>query len=596
MNQLCCVAPPAPALLHRIVAGQERLRSAAPATAALDAALSRAVPGGVEPLDLATLAVLLGRSPATRAHATPGPPRPVTGDRRALVLLADFADRPASTGQTHFVDLLFSVATHPTGSLRDYYREASYRKLDLDGLVSGNAGQTRGWYRAPEPKAFYAGAGFGFGGYPNNSQRLVEHLISEAAPYVDFSDYDANGDGVVDALIIVAAGSGAEVTGRRDDFWSHTWALPEPIRLDGVTVSQYSLVPEDSKIGVLAHEMGHALLGWPDLYDTDYSSAGTGNWDLMSYGTWNAGGERPAHPGGYCKLKAGWIAPATVANGSRRIELAPYATHAAAYRQPIAASDDEYFLLTNRQPIGFDANLPGGGLVIEHVDEGRPGNADENHYLVDVEQCDGRRDLNLRLNLGDAADTFPAPGRDAFTADTKPNSRGYTGDESGLSVTAVKRTGASVSALVTVGGAERMSSILGSWELTVDWGNDGVSLPAGRLAFHSDGSWAYRGGGGRWVQVDGGVLWTFDGVPGLVYSGSVTSGSVAGVMGYAAPPPNPGSGSFYLLRAPVRSTPAQPSTVAPAAVAVPVSDLSRGQVGNGRAAGELADLVTSPPG
>ena len=34
-----------------------------------------------------------------------------------------------------------------------------------------------------------------------------------------------------------------------------------------------------------AHELGHLLFGFPDLYDTDYSSEGIGNWCLMAGGT-----------------------------------------------------------------------------------------------------------------------------------------------------------------------------------------------------------------------------------------------------------------------------------------------------------------------
>ncbi len=39
--------------------------------------------------------------------------------------------------------------------------------------------------------------------------------------------------------------------------------------------------------GVFAHEMGHAAFGLPDLYDTDNSSEGLGNWSLMAGGSWN---------------------------------------------------------------------------------------------------------------------------------------------------------------------------------------------------------------------------------------------------------------------------------------------------------------------
>lgn len=73
-------------------------------------------------------------------------------------------------------------------------------------------------------------------------------------------------------------------------------------------------IPDDAKIGVSAHEIGHlreslpatlrvtyrsnqiTVFGWPDLYDTDGSSKGIGGWCLMSYGSWGGGGDRPVHP------------------------------------------------------------------------------------------------------------------------------------------------------------------------------------------------------------------------------------------------------------------------------------------------------------
>ena len=79
---------------------------------------------------------------------------------------------------------------------------------------------------------------------------------------------------------------------------------------DGVTINRYFMAPEDGRVGVMAHELGHLLMGWPDLYDTDYTSAGTGGWDLMAGGSWNGGGVYgPAHPTCWCK---------TARNGSAR--------------------------------------------------------------------------------------------------------------------------------------------------------------------------------------------------------------------------------------------------------------------------------------
>ena len=67
-------------------------------------------------------------------------------------------------------------------------------------------------------------------------------------------------------------------------------------------------MPEDCKIGVCAHELGHLLFGWPDLYDIDNSSSGLGEWCLMAGGSWNGYlGDIPAHPSAWCKADQGWV-------------------------------------------------------------------------------------------------------------------------------------------------------------------------------------------------------------------------------------------------------------------------------------------------
>jgi hypothetical protein len=49
------------------------------------------------------------------------------------------------------------------------------------------------------------------------------------------------------------------------------------------------------------------------------------------------------------------------------------------------------------------------------------------------------------------------------------------------------------------------------------------------------------------VQVGGIVMWNVGNAPGLIYTGTITRGSATGAMGYAAPAPNPGWGSFLLV-------------------------------------------------
>ena len=440
-----CVMPPAPELEDRIIAAKALFEAGRD--------LSEA---GDDALDPREFMLIMSRPAKTRPDTlvnAKSDAAPVLGSRRAIVLLVDFSDAPATQTQAHFNDLLFSTGTYATGSMRDFYREASYGKLDMVGQVAGAGGPTAGWFRAPRPKSYYTNGNYGFGTHPQNAQRLVEDVLALADGHVNFSTFDNDGDGTIEALVLICAGTGAEQSGNTNDLWSHKWGITPQIR-DGKTISTYFMAPEDGRVGVMAHELGHLLLGWPDLYDTDYSSAGTGRWDLMAGGSWNGGGDRPAHPTAWCKSRVGWVSPTVLWNATQSVTIPPYETNAVAYKLPIgSASSSEYFLVSNRQQTGFDTALPGEGLIIEHVDDAKNNNTDENHYLVDIEQADGRRDLNLNANRGDATDAYPTGTATSFTGTTTPNSNAYAGTASNISVTQIARAGDSVTADVNVGGA-----------------------------------------------------------------------------------------------------------------------------------------------
>jgi immune inhibitor A len=442
--QPACVMPLNPDLQDRVVNSRRRLRAGDLLPDQPDEQL----------LDLDSLVKILTRPARTRPDTLSAPKAnlaPTVGTRRVVVLLVDFSDAVAQEPPQHYLDLLFSQGTYATGSMRDYYAEVSYGSLDVDGTVNGSGGPTPGWYRAPQPKTYYTNGDFGFSNYPQNAQRLVEDVLDLAAGDVTFSDYDGDGDGAVEALVLICAGAGAEETGNKDDIWSHKWEIEPQVR-DGVTLSRYFMAPENGRVGVMAHELGHLLMGWPDLYDTDYSSAGTGVWDLMAAGSWNGRGDVPAHPTAWCKLQAGWITPTTVSGGEQDVTLEPYEYAAQAVKLPIgSATATEYFLLSNRQQVDFDVELPGAGLLIEHCDDSRANNTDESHYLVDVEQSDGRRDLNLNANRGDAGDVYPSETNSSFDASSDPSSRSYSGADSGVAVTQIARDGNLITAHVANG-------------------------------------------------------------------------------------------------------------------------------------------------
>jgi immune inhibitor A len=220
-----------------------------------------------------------------------------------------------------------------------------------------------------------------------------------------------------------------------------------PRKKNGVAVSRYSMEPEDGKIGVFCHELGH-VLGLPDLYDYEMDSAGTGWWDLMAGGSWNNNGLTPAHPIAWCKVRLGWVKPVE-AQSPQKITLRPSTAYPDIYK--LGPDGKEYFLMENRQRLGFDGSLPGEGLLVMHVDEGRSNNNDQSRYLVGIQQCDGRRDLERNANRGDAGDPFPTAFNSAFSSDTNPDSRLYDGKESGVFLANISRKGETIALDISAG-------------------------------------------------------------------------------------------------------------------------------------------------
>lgn len=369
---------------------------------------------------------------------------PLRGTVRVIVVLVDFSDKPMTQTADHFRDLFFSTGVLPKGSVKEYFTEASHGLVTIGGEVVGP-------YRMPQPLSYYAGSQSGLQGTRPNARDLANDAAVAADPAVNFAPYDNDGNGFVDAFVVVHAGPGAEVTGSTGDIWSHKWVLPSAYAADGSQIYAYLTIPEDAKIGVSCHELGHLLFGWPDLYDTDYSSEGIGNWCLMAGGSWNGGGDVPAHPSAWCKVNQGW-ASVTNQTTNTTVTIADVKSSYAVLRLwKNGGAGNEYFLVENRQRTGFDANLPGDGLLIWHVDDAVATNANENHPKVALMQADGRRDLENDANRGDAGDPYPgSAGNTSFTASSTPNSKSYAGADTCVAVTSVSASAASMTARVAV--------------------------------------------------------------------------------------------------------------------------------------------------
>ena len=182
----------------------------------------------------------------------------------------------------------------------------------------------------------------------------------------------------------------------------------------------YVLGPEGGSrmvpIGTFVKELG-LVLGLPDLAarPEDPGSEGLGVWCAMSN---TLGGSRPQHLCAWCKEKLGWVKPVILdPTVKQKVILAPLADSSRECVKVLVRPDlSEYFLLENRRRKGFDADLPGEGLLIWRVVNQRP-ILEESHG---VEGPSGPR-------VFPSAVPYPSAANNAFTPDTTPSSRSLLG-------------------------------------------------------------------------------------------------------------------------------------------------------------------------
>lgn len=397
------------------------------------------------------------------------PLQPVSGEARVVAVLIDFPDRQANIlarPASFYNDLLFSQGTHPTGSLRDFYLEQSYGVFDLTG-------EAYGWFRPAEDySTTFDDGNYGFSG---GARGVFVAAVLLADPTVDFGLFDSDGpdgipnsgddDGYVDACLVYFSGLAGPDTDNPSDIWPHANDIDPPIETNDpragggfILVEGYSMQPEvnlnaarddtlDSFLGVVAHEYGHQL-GLPDLYGAE-DTWGIGYWGLMGYGSYGVLRTGPYSLSAWSKVQLGWVTPTVVTENLLDVTMPPVENNALIYKVwRDGIPGEEYFLLENRQNLGFDTFLPGHGLLIWHVDETMfPSllpprtmeGSTEGWFRVALEQADGRNDLatwferpDKRLyyhEMGDSGDPYPG---DSLSTRFDDYSNPASQDNSGL--------------------------------------------------------------------------------------------------------------------------------------------------------------------
>jgi M6 family metalloprotease-like protein len=443
-------------------------------------------PHAAPPFPSDSIAVDLTPSSGVGPQAV-GNPIPRFGDQKLLIILADFPDRPGLfTGQA-WQHVFFAP-----GGFADYFSETSYGQLcysgDVVGLSSGDPvtnSAEAAYVRLPYPITYYADGMYGFnfnpGNFPRNNGGVVYHALQELdVAGFDFSAYADPLTNRVENLVVIFAGSSYAYVHDPDNSlrptaYRLTWASGGVYTSSGgQTVDNYTLCPDQDgdlsgeigRMGVCAHEHGHAL-GMVDLYDRSYETSGIGYYDMMAYGCYGAGADGPPFQFSvFSKEFFGWITPTVASVGESSFTLSPAETTASFIKlYPHAnTSSEEYFLLENRQPVGFDQdwleNDLCGGMLIWHVDQdiveqyphsvnvpasqgGPP------HQGVIVVEADGDFDMiNAPPDYGECSDTW-TPGQ-TWDANSTPDSHLWDGTSSGLSVTVVSQQTDSVKLRVSV--------------------------------------------------------------------------------------------------------------------------------------------------
>ena len=390
----------------------------------------------------------------------------LSGTGSSVAVLIDFPDRPhdPSHPESVYDELLFSDNEYPTGSLRDFYQENSFGQYDVEG-------EAYGWYTTSDN--YYdnyndGNYGLSWGG------RLVALRAAELSdPDVNYGLYDNDGpdgvpnsgddDGYVDLFLVLHADPGGEDTGDPGDIWSHASSITPAFVTDDpkagggyIRISGYAMQPEeeidDALIGisVVCHEMGH-VIGLPDLYDYSRWTLGIGLWGLMGYGAWGGDGidgRFPSHLCAWSKEQLNWVTPTVVTEDMEDVTLRPVEQHQDVYKVWRDGSPgQEYFLIENRQNVGFDQTLVGTGILIWHIDNTLP----ESHNVVDLEEADGLDDLEngdgerpdpYEDNIGDDGDPYPgSSGATAFGPDTYPSSDDNDGVPTNVTVSGFEVAG-----------------------------------------------------------------------------------------------------------------------------------------------------------
>lgn len=304
---------------------------------------------------------------------------PTGAVEKGMILLVEFPDVKHDVTRNFVEERFFD-------RLNRYAQEMSYGKVSIGGQV------TEKWYRMPDSMSQYRISSRNLEVDKSRVRKLIDDSLNAADRDIDFSQYSFTaifmGAKLQDYGMIGLCGYPGMLG------WSSDAVLKT--KSGQVVKGGVAIFSFQAHLGTLFHDVAHILGGVKDgkrrvpcLYDHDLqakpgdmrqtfidATINMGFWDPMSCHYY----KRDLPPPGissWTKMRLNWMDPSRVKvvkpGEKAEILLGPLEdkdSETLAIKIPI--SETTYYLIENRQPIGFDKNLPGSGVLIMVADDSIP--------------------------------------------------------------------------------------------------------------------------------------------------------------------------------------------------------------------------------
>ncbi|MDO4972208.1 MAG: M6 family metalloprotease domain-containing protein [Bacteroidales bacterium] len=304
---------------------------------------------------------------------------PTKGSPKVPILLVQYSDKKMSNAKSAFVNQFSQSST----SVKQYFIDQSNGQYTPQFEVFGI-------YTLSGTRATYGGND------SSGNDKGVALMVAEACELaqkeglINWKDYDNDGDGECDVVIVMYAGVGeAQASRVPNAIWPCQWTLasggyygdgPGALNYNSTRIDKFAVFNEVNGssdygttldgIGTFCHEFSHCL-GLPDFYETTYNYGyyGMGSWSLMDYGSYNNNGYTPIGYSAYEKNFMGWLDYVTPKSNTKYVlpvfnQKDANTDVAVKVTSPINAN--ECYILEYRKRQGWDQYIAADGVLISH--------------------------------------------------------------------------------------------------------------------------------------------------------------------------------------------------------------------------------------